>query len=206
MDKRHWVVYLIRCSDESLYCGITNSLKKRLAMHNSGRGAKYTRSRRPVELIGASPEMTKSDALKLEYRVKQLPATKKIFELTKGEETIMAMNLKKDLQTVNSGLKALAKKIEKMIVAVDKLEKPKAAPAKPAKKVAVKKPASEKSAGKVTAADTVLGIIKRSKKGINTAALMENTGYNQKKVANIVFKLRKLGIIKSESKGVYVKA
>ena len=58
----------------------------------------------------------------------------------------------------------------------------------------------------MTAADTVLGIIKRSKKGIATAALMEKTGYNQKKVTNIVFKLRKQGKIKNEGKGVYVKA
>jgi putative endonuclease len=204
MDKRHWVVYLIRCSDESLYCGITNNLNKRLAIHNSGRGAKYTRSRRPVELVGASPEMTESDALKLESQIKQVPATKKIFKLKKGENK---MNLKKDLQAVNKELNTLSKKIEKMIVVVDKLVKPKAAPSKPAKKkVAVKKPASEKSAGEVTAADTVLGVIKRSKKGIDTAALMEKTGYNQKKVANIVFKLRKQGKIKNEGKGVYMKA
>lgn len=83
MDNRQWVVYLIRCSDTSLYCGITNNLKNRFEAHNSGKGAKYTRSRRPVELVGASSEMTKSDALKLEYRVKQAPAGKKIFELTK---------------------------------------------------------------------------------------------------------------------------
>ena len=205
MDKRQWVVYLTRCSDESLYCGITNNLKKRLALHNSGKGAKYTRSRRPVELVGASSKMTKSDALKLEYQVKKVPSSKKVFELIKKEEKEMK-NLKKDLQAVNKGLNALANKIEKMIAAVDKVEKPKAAPPKPAKKVAVKKPASEKSAGKVTAADTVLAIVKRSKKWVDTAALMEKTGYNQKKVANIVFKLRKQGKIKSESKGVYVKA
>ncbi|MDP2861204.1 MAG: GIY-YIG nuclease family protein [Desulfobacterales bacterium] len=78
-----WVVYLIRCSDKSLYCGITNNLKSRLASHNTGRGARYTRSRRPVELAGASSEMTKSDALKLEYRVKQAPAGSKISELEK---------------------------------------------------------------------------------------------------------------------------
>ena len=187
-----------------MYCGITNNLNKRLAIHNSGRGAKYTRSRRPVELVGASPEMTESDALKLESQIKQVPATKKIFKLKKGENK---MNLKKDLQAVNKELNTLSKKIEKMIVVVDKLVKPKAAPSKPAKKkVAVKKPASEKSAGEVTAADTVLGVIKRSKKGIDTAALMEKTGYNQKKVANIVFKLRKQGKIKNEGKGVYMKA
>ena len=76
---------MIRCSDESLYCGITNNLKNRLIAHNSGRGSKYTRSRRPVELVAASPEMTKNDALKLEYRVKQVPASKKNLEFTKKD-------------------------------------------------------------------------------------------------------------------------
>jgi putative endonuclease len=88
MNKRRWVVYLIRCSDESLYCGITNNLKNRLTVHNSGKGAKYTRSRRPIEFVGASFKMTKSDALKLEYRIKQVPAGKKIFELIKGEDKV----------------------------------------------------------------------------------------------------------------------
>jgi putative endonuclease len=85
MNKREWVVYLIQCSDDSLYCGITNNLKNRLAAHNSGRGARYTRFRRPVTLVGASSKMTKSEALKLEYRVKKVPAGKKKNELTKGE-------------------------------------------------------------------------------------------------------------------------
>ena len=78
MNNKNWLVYLIRCSDNSLYCGVTNNFKNRLIEHNSGKGAKYTRSRRPVELIAVSPEMTKSEALKLEYRIKQLPADKKI--------------------------------------------------------------------------------------------------------------------------------
>ena len=79
---------MIRCSDESLYCGITNNLKNRLEAHNSGKGAKYTRFRGPVELVAASSEMTKNDALKLEYRVKQVPASKKYLELTKEENKI----------------------------------------------------------------------------------------------------------------------
>ncbi len=81
MDKNQEVIYLIRCSDESLYCGITKDLKNRLIAHNSGRGAKYTRSRRPVKLVGASSAMTKSNALKLEYRVKHVPAGSKYYEL-----------------------------------------------------------------------------------------------------------------------------
>jgi putative endonuclease len=86
MSKKKWIVYLVRCSDKSLYCGISNDFKSRLIEHNSGKGAKYTKSRRPVELVGISPEMTKSDALKLEYRIKLLPADKKISELTKRNQ------------------------------------------------------------------------------------------------------------------------
>ena len=195
-----------------MYCGITNNLKNRLKAHNSGKGAKYTRFRRPVELVAISPEMTKSDALKLEYRVKQVPASKKYLELTK-EENKMTKKLKKDLQTVNKELNALAKKVDRIIVAVDKLEKPKATKkpkAKPVKAKTVKKTpvkkAAVKNAAPVTAVDTVLAIIKRSKKGVGTAALMEKTGYNQKKISNLVYKLKKQGKIKSFRKGVYVKA
>ena len=212
MDKRRWIVYLIRCSDESLYCGTTNNLKNRLEAHNSGKGAKYTRFRRPVELVAASPEMTKSDALKLEYRVKQLPASKKNLELTK-EENKMTKKLKKDLQAINKELKALAKKTESLLKAVDKLDKPKAAKkpkSKPSKakapmKAPVKKAAVKKVAP-VTAVDTVLAIIKRYKKGVNTETLVKKTGYNQKKISNLVYKLRKQGKIKSPEKGIYVKA
>lgn len=82
MNKKEWVVYLVRCSDESLYCGITNDIEKRLVAHNSGKGSKYTKSRMPVEMAGVSSKMTKSEALKLERYIKQVPAGKKVFELT----------------------------------------------------------------------------------------------------------------------------
>ena len=85
MNNTKWVVYLVRCSDKSLYCGISNDFESRLIEHNSGKGAKYTRSGRPVELIAISPEMPKSEALKLEYRIKQLPADKKISILKREE-------------------------------------------------------------------------------------------------------------------------
>jgi putative endonuclease len=83
MSNKKWVVYLVRCSDNSLYCGISSDIISRLIEHNSGKGAKYTRSRRPVELVGISPEMTKSDALKLEHKIKRVTADKKIAELTR---------------------------------------------------------------------------------------------------------------------------
>jgi len=204
---------LIRCSDESLYCGITNNLKNRLEAHNSGKGAKYTRFRGPVELVAASSEMTKNDALKLEYRVKQVPASKKYLELTK-EENKMTKKLKKGLQAVNKELNALVKKTESLLKAVDKLEKPKAAKkpkAKPAKakapkKAPAKKVAVKKAAAPVTTADAVLAIINRSKKGVNSETLVKKTGYNQKKISNLIYKLRKQGKIKSPEKGIYVKA
>ena len=82
MNKKEWVVYLVRCADESLYCGITNDIERRLVAHNSGKGSKYTKSRIPVEMAGVSSEMTKSEALKLERHIKQVPAGKKIIELT----------------------------------------------------------------------------------------------------------------------------
>ena len=83
MNKKEWVVYLVRCADESLYCGITKNIERRLAAHNSGKGAKYTKSRMPVEMAGVSSKMNKSEALRLERHIKQIPAGKKVFELTK---------------------------------------------------------------------------------------------------------------------------
>lgn len=77
-----WFVYLLRCVDDSLYCGITNNLEKRIITHNKGKGAKYTKGRRPVVLLKYFELETKSEALILEYRIKQLPRQEKInFEL-----------------------------------------------------------------------------------------------------------------------------
>ena len=148
MVKKQWVVYLVRCSDESLYCGITNNLKKRLTAHNSGRGAKYTKSRGPVKLVGTSSEMTKIDALKLEYRVKQVHASKKKIELTKGESNTMATNLKKELQAVSKEMKALQVKLEKITTLVGKAGKmkPKTSKAPAKKKIAPKKKVTKKKA------------------------------------------------------------
>ncbi len=117
MNTKNWVVYLVRCSDKSLYCGISNDLKKRLIEHNSGKGAKYTRSRRPVEPVGVSFEMTKSEALKLEYRIKQLPANRKIAEFNRDE---IQMTVKQELKALQKELKALCTKVEKLTKAVEK--------------------------------------------------------------------------------------
>ena len=83
MNEKNWVVYLLRCSDNSLYCGVSNNIENRVVEHNAGLGAKYTRSHRPVVLVVTSRDMFKVDAFKLEYQIKKLPADKKIAELEK---------------------------------------------------------------------------------------------------------------------------
>jgi putative endonuclease len=76
------VVYILECSDKTLYCGWTNDLEKRLHEHNEGKhGAKYTRGRRPVKLVYQEPCPTKSDALKREREIKNLPRHKKLLLL-----------------------------------------------------------------------------------------------------------------------------
>ena len=206
MNDKKWVVYLVRCYDRSLYCGISNDIKNRLIEHNSGKGAKYTRSRRPVELVGISPEMTKSEALKLEYRIKQLPADKKLSKLTRKENG-MAI-LKKDLQALNKDIQALGKTIDKLIAAaVEKGETTKVAKkvtATPVKAKITKKSPAKKRSAKLTATDKVLNIIKRSKKGVNTATLMKKTGFDLKKVTNILQRTYKMGKIKRVARGIYV--
>jgi putative endonuclease len=67
------------CSDNTIYTGITNDLEKRIKEHNEGkRGAKYTRSRRPVTLIKSINCTDRSEASKLEYKIKQLPREEKL--------------------------------------------------------------------------------------------------------------------------------
>lgn len=72
-----WFVYLVRCSDGSLYCGVTNDLQARVAKHNAGTGAKYTRPRRPVQLVYAEPAADRSAAQSREASLKRLSKSKK---------------------------------------------------------------------------------------------------------------------------------
>ena len=70
--------YLLECSDHSFYCGWTNDLDKRLKAHNSGHGAKYTRSRTPVELAYYEEFETKEEAMRRERQIKELTRMEKI--------------------------------------------------------------------------------------------------------------------------------
>ncbi len=78
-----WVVYILRCLDFSLYTGMTNNIEKRLAAHNKGVAAKYTRSRRPVKLLATGAKMYRNDAMRLEIKIKRMPKAKKIAALLK---------------------------------------------------------------------------------------------------------------------------
>jgi hypothetical protein len=115
--------------------------------------------------------------------------------------------LKKDLQAVSKGLKALAKKTENIIKAVDKFEKAQVktqAKAKPGKKARAKKPAKKATAQ--TATDQVVNIIKRSKEGVDVPTLMKKTDLAEKQIRNIVFKASKQSKIRRVGRGVYVGA
>jgi hypothetical protein len=142
--------------------------------------------------------MTKSEALKLEYRIKRLPSDQKLFEL-KSKESEMAVT-KRDLQSLQKQIKAIEKKMDKLIAAAEKSEKPRAAKKAPAKKEPARR------AAKMTATDQVLGIVKRSKNGVNIKTLMDKTGFNNKKVTNIIQRTYKMGKIKRVGKGVYIEA
>ncbi len=73
-----WLVYLLRCSDGSLYTGITNDLRKRLKTHASGKASRYTRSRLPVKVVYTEPRRSKSAALKREAAIKRLTRIQKL--------------------------------------------------------------------------------------------------------------------------------
>ena len=111
--------------------------------------------------------------------------------------------MKKDLKTVAKDLKKLTEKTEKMVNRLKKLEKTQAA--KKPKAKAVKKAVAKKPA-KLSASGTVLAIIKRGKKGVDTLALKNKTGLKDSNIRTILYRLSKQGKIKTEGKGLYVKA
>ena len=78
--------YILKCKDGSLYTGWTKDLEKRICDHNAGKGAKYTKARRPVELAYFEAFQTKEEAMKREYAIKQMPRRKKIELLASGRD------------------------------------------------------------------------------------------------------------------------
>lgn len=73
-----WLVYILKCSDDTLYTGITNDLERRLKAHEEGRGAKYTRGRGPFDLIYQEKYSDRSEATRREYQIKALSHIEKL--------------------------------------------------------------------------------------------------------------------------------
>jgi ATP-dependent Clp protease ATP-binding subunit ClpA len=118
----------------------------------------------------------------------------------------------KDLQNLlkimSDGLKTLAQGVETLAGRVDRIASNQmtTAPRAKAVKKTARKTARQRKGKSMTAADTVLALISRSQKGIGTAAIMAKTGYDRKRVANVIYKLSKQGKIKSIQRGVYLKS
>ena len=79
-----WYVYMLRCADDTLYTGCTTDPQRRLAQHNSGRGAKYTCARRPVSLVYVEPAEDHSQALRREAALKRLSRKEKLALIAHG--------------------------------------------------------------------------------------------------------------------------
>lgn len=77
-----WFVYILKCSDDSLYTGITNNKERRLLQHNKGKASKYTRVRLPVEMVYSEPSEDRSLASKREWAIKQLTKKQKLKLIT----------------------------------------------------------------------------------------------------------------------------
>lgn len=73
-----WTVYILRCADGTLYCGVTNNMERRLSQHNTGKGAKYTMRRAPVTLVYTEEAPDRSAAQKREAAIKKLSRAQKL--------------------------------------------------------------------------------------------------------------------------------
>ena len=76
--NQKWFLYILRCSDRSLYTGVTTDLERRFKMHAEGKAARYTRTRRPLEMVYQETLRTRTEALVRECVVKALPKAKKL--------------------------------------------------------------------------------------------------------------------------------
>ncbi len=86
MDNSKHFLYVLECSDSTLYAGYTTDLDRRLRQHNEGKGAKYTRGRVPVKCIHQEEYKTKREAMQAEYAFKQLSRTNKERYMREGKE------------------------------------------------------------------------------------------------------------------------
>jgi putative endonuclease len=79
-------VYIVRCANGSLYTGYTKNVEQRIAAHNAGKGGRYTRAHRPVELVASWQFVTKRAAMQVEYQIKQMKRSQKM-EIAEGRKS-----------------------------------------------------------------------------------------------------------------------
>lgn len=77
-EKEIYYTYILQCADGTLYCGYTNDVQRRVKVHGEGKGARYTRSRLPVRLVYCETFLSKSEAMRREYRIKKLDRSQKL--------------------------------------------------------------------------------------------------------------------------------
>lgn len=82
-DDDAWFVYVLECGDGSLYCGVARDVAARFSQHQRGKGARYTRGRGPLRVAGKARCRTKSEALRVEYAIKQLDRSDKLALIAK---------------------------------------------------------------------------------------------------------------------------
>jgi len=87
MEKNKHIFYVLECSDGSFYAGYTNDLPRRVSMHNDGKGAKYTRGRRPVKVIYYEEYQSKTEAMRAEYYFKKLSRKNKEAYMKEAEQS-----------------------------------------------------------------------------------------------------------------------
>lgn len=88
MEDKKWCVYMVECSDSTIYTGITNNLESRIKVHNSGKGSKYVKTRLPVRLLWNIKSENRSEASKLEIKIKKLTRTQKLNIIENKKEVL----------------------------------------------------------------------------------------------------------------------
>lgn len=114
-EKKMNYTYILQCADHTLYCGWTNHLEKRLKAHNDGKGAKYTKARRPVLLVYYEEFPTKEEAMRREAAIKKLSRKDKL-KLLGGENDLSLCN-KAVHQHIVAEASAHDKEVEEFVVA-----------------------------------------------------------------------------------------
>jgi putative endonuclease len=88
MEDKKWFVYMLECSDSTIYTGITNNLERRIKVHNSGKGSKYVKNRLPVRLLWSIESENRSEASKLEIKIKKLTRNQKLNIIENKKEVL----------------------------------------------------------------------------------------------------------------------